>query len=325
MEVNMVTAIKLALQQEMQLDEKVVVLGEDVGVDGGVFRATDGLIQEFGEKRVMDTPLAESGIVGVSIGLALFGLKPVAEIQFSGFMYQAFHQIASHMSKIRNRTRSSFSVPMVIRSPYGAGIRALEEHSESTESLYSHIPGIKVVIPSSPRDAKGLLASAINDSDPVIFLEPMKLYRAFKEEVSQDQFFEEIGKAKIVFEGSDLTVVSWGTMLQRCKSVVEELAREGHSIELIDLRTIKPLDTKTLQESVEKTGRIVVVEEAHKSFGPGAEIIARISENCFYNLEAPVKRLSGFDVPVPFFKREDYYMPDKKRIKNELLETLLTK
>jgi pyruvate dehydrogenase E1 component beta subunit len=297
----------------MERDPDVVVLGEDVGIDGGVFRATDGLIKEFGENRIIDTPLSESGIVGVAIGLALYGLKPVAEIQFEGFLYPALDQIISHVGRIRNRSRGRFHVPLVVRFPYGGGIRAPEHHSDSPEALLVHTPGIKVVIPSTPYDAKGLLTSAIRDPDPVLFMEPKRIYRAIVEDVPEDDYTVPLGDAKIVGEGTDVTVISWGAMMRPSMEAAENV-KDRISVEVVDLRTLSPMDTATIARSAEKTGRAVVVHEAPRTAGLGAEITAIINENAFLSLEAPIERVTGFDVPFPQHKLENYYLPNTKRI-----------
>jgi pyruvate dehydrogenase E1 component beta subunit len=312
-QLNLVGAVRLALKQEMERDPDVVVLGEDVGVDGGVFRATEGLIKEFGENRVIDTPLSESGIVGVAIGLALYGLKPVAEIQFEGFLYPALDQIISHVGRIRNRSRGRFHVPLVIRFPYGGGIRAPEHHSDSPEALLVHTPGIKVVTPSTPYDAKGLLTSAIRDPDPVLFMEPKRIYRAIVEDVPEDDYTVPLGEAKVVREGTDVTLVSWGAMV-RYSNEAAETVKDRISVEVIDLRTLSPMDTETITKSVEKTGRAVVVHEAPRTAGLGAEITAVINETAFLSLEAPIERVTGFDVPFPQHKLENYYLPNTERI-----------
>ncbi|MBU1651211.1 alpha-ketoacid dehydrogenase subunit beta, partial [bacterium] len=276
---NMVKAINLALEQEMAKDDSVVVLGEDVGVDGGVFRVTDGLIDKYGEARVMDTPLAESGIIGTSIGMALAGMRPVCEMQFSGFSYLITHQLEGHASRYRSRSMGAFTVPLVVRMPYGGGVRALEHHSESREGLYSTIPGVKVVMPSGPRNARALMVAAIRDDDPVVFMEPKHSYRAFKEEVPEEEEIMEIGKAEIVQEGTDLTVIAWGAMLHRTMKVVEEAQEKlNKSIEVIDLLTVSPMDGNAIAESVKKTGRAVIVQEAPRSMGIASEIIARIND-----------------------------------------------
>lgn len=320
---NMVQAINLALSQEMAKDDSVIVLGEDVGVDGGVFRVTEGLLDAYGEQRVIDTPLAESGIVGTSIGMALAGLKPVAEMQFSGFSYLMFHQWEGHATRYRSRSHGQFNVPMVIRLPYGGGVRALEHHSESREAFYAHAPGSKVVIPSSPRTARALMIAAIRDPDPVVYMEPKHSYRAFKEEVPEEEEVLEIGKARIVQPGEDLTVVSYGAMMRSTLKAVSEVAEErGRSIEVIDLLSISPLDGDTVVESVRKTGRCVIVQEAPRSFSLSAELIARINDHALLHLEAPVKRVTNYDVVTPYFGREKPYIPTVGRIRRGLLETL---
>jgi len=313
-QLNMVEALNLALKQEMARDKNVIVIGEDVGKDGGVFRVTEGLLEKFGDSRVFDTPLAESGIVGSAIGLAVNGFKPVAEIQFDGFTYPAFDQIISHLARIRTRSRGRFSCPVVIRFPFSGGIHAPEHHSESPEALYVHIPGIKVVIPSSPSDAKGLLVAAIRDEDPVIFMEPKKIYRSIKEEVQENEYVVPLGKARIIVEGSQVTLISWGAMVVKCIEAVNELAKKGVSVELIDLRTLSPLDKEAIVNSVKKTGRCVVVQEAPRTCGFGAEIVALINENAFLNLQAPILRVTGFDTPMPLYKLEEYYLPNSARI-----------
>ncbi len=318
---SMVEAINGCLRQEMELDKSIIVMGEDVGVDGGVFRVTDGLYSKFGRERVMDTPLSESGIIGVAIGMAALGLRAVPEIQFQGFEYNAYHQIVQHAARLRNRTRGSFNVPMVIRLPYSGGIRALEHHSESLETVYIHIPGLKVVCPSSPYEAKGLLAASLKDPDTVLYFEPKRLYRAFKEEVPEDRYEIELGKAHVLKEGNDVTLVSWGAMTYVCKDAVAEAESQGISVEHIDLRTLSPCDWDTIIASVTKTGRCVVVHEAVKTLGFGAEIAARIMEKAFLSLEAPVKRVTAWDITVPYPKLEDYYFPDKKRILKGIVET----
>jgi pyruvate dehydrogenase E1 component beta subunit len=308
---NMVQAINLALIQEMEKDERVMLLGEDVGANGGVFRVTEGLQKRFGAKRVVDTPLAESGIIGTAIGLAMGGLRPVPEIQFDGFLGPAYDQICSHAARMRTRTRGAFPVPLTIRVPVGGGIHAPELHSDSPEAIYAHTPGLKVVMPSSPYDAKGLLVASIRDPDPVMFFEPKRIYRAFREEVPEDEYVLPIGKARTVCEGNDLTVVSWGASVVQCMQAIE---KSGKSIELIDLRTIYPFDVEAVETSVRKTGRCVVVHEAPLTCGFGAEISARIMERCFLHLEAPVQRVAGFDTIMPYYKLELDYMPDAARI-----------
>jgi pyruvate/2-oxoglutarate/acetoin dehydrogenase E1 component len=308
---NVVDAVKSALRNELKKDKRVLVMGEDVGKNGGVFRCTDGLFDEFGPDRLIDTPLSETGIMSTAIGLAVNGMRPVAEFQFSGFIYGPFDQLISHAAKIRNRSRGRFSCPLVVRTPFGGGIRALELHCDSVEAIMAHVPGLKVVIPSHPYDAKGLLISAIRDPDPVIFLEPMRIYRAIKEEVPDKEFSVPLGKAKVVQEGSDLTVVSYGAMLKYTR---EALDKSDYSAEVIDVRTIKPLDTETIINSVKKTGRCVIVNEAPKTCGFAAEIIARINEGAFFSLEAPIERVTGYDAAFPMAKLENYYLPSEKRI-----------
>lgn len=308
---NLVEAINQGLYQEMERDENVVILGEDVGVDGGVFRVTDGLLKKFGSKRVIDTPLAESGIVGMSIGMAMYGLKPVAEIQFEGFIMPALDQIISHAARMRNRSRGRFSCPLVIRSPFGGMVKALEHHSDSPETYFVHTPGVKVVIPSRPYDAKGLIIAAIRDPDPVVFFEPKRIYRAIKEEVPEKSYTIEIGKAQIRKEGTQVTVISWGAMVRECEKALEKVNVDA---ELIDLRTLSPLDTKTIINSVKKTGRVVVVQEAQRTLGLASEIIALINDHALLDLEAPVERITGFDTIVPLAKLEEYYSPSVERI-----------
>ncbi|NMB04425.1 MAG: alpha-ketoacid dehydrogenase subunit beta, partial [Tissierellia bacterium] len=316
--INIVQAVQQALQNEMALDSTVVVYGEDVGVEGGVFRATAGLQQEFGEGRAFDTPLAESAIVGTAVGMAINGFKPVVEMQFMGFIYPAVNQIVSHVARFRNRTRGQRHLPMVIRAPYGGGIRALEHHSESTEAMFAHIPGLKVVIPSTPYDAKGLLIAAIHDPDPVLFLEPKRIYRAFKQEVPEDAYTLPIGKAKVIQSGDDVTVVTWGAMVPDVQKAVAGL--NDISVEVIDLRTISPMDRETIVASVEKTGRILIVHEAAKSFGAGAEIMAIVNEKAFLSLEAPPTRLTGFDTIFPLPRGEEHYLPSQARIQQKIRE-----
>jgi len=320
---TMVQALNMALRQEMEKDDRVVVLGEDVGVDGGVFRITDGLIDQFGDKRSLDTPLAESAIVGMSIGMAIYGLRPVCEIQFSGFSYHNFHQIENHASRYRWRSQGRYHVPMVLRAPYSGGVRALEHHSESREIYYAHMPGIKMVIPSGPRNARSLLISAIRDPDPVIFFESKALYRAFREEVPEDEETLPIGKSQIVRQGSDLTMISYGAMMRPTLEAASELEKnDGVQAEVIDLLTISPLDDETFVRSVKKTGRAIVVHEAPRSFGPGAEIAARLVEKAFFYLEAPISRVTGFDTIIPLFSREKSYIPGVQRILREAKKIL---
>ena len=312
---TMVQALNLALKQEMEKDDRVIVLGEDVGRDGGVFRVTEGLVDQFGEQRVLDTPLAEAGIVGMSIGMAAFGLRPVCEIQFSGFSYQAFHQTENHAARLRWRSQGRFSVPMVLRMPYSGGVRALEHHSESREVYYAHTPGLKMVIPSGPRNARALLVSAIRDPDPVVFYESKALYRAFREEVPEEEETFPIGKSQIVREGSDITLVSYGSMMRPTLEAAEILKeKETVEAEVVDLLTLSPLDDSLFTESVRKTGRAVIIHEAPRSYGPGAEIVAKLVDKSFYYLEAPIARVTGFDVVIPLFSRESHYIPNAQRI-----------
>jgi pyruvate dehydrogenase E1 component beta subunit len=313
----MVRAINLALKEEMGRDSRVVILGEDVGKDGGVFRTTEGLYDEFGPERLIDTPLSESGIIGTAIGMAVYGLRPVAEIQFMGFIYSAFDQIFSHAARIRYRSRGRYTCPMVIRTPYGGGVKALELHSESTEAFFSHMPGIKVVVPSTPYHAKGLLISSIRDPDPVIFLEPTRLYRLIKEDVPEGEYTIPLEKARIVQDGKDVTLISWGSMLQRTLQAVE-----GYDAEVIDLMTLQPFDEETVLNSVKKTGRVVIVHEAPKTGGFGAEISATIAEEAILYLKAPILRVTGYDVIIPLPKLEDYYLPSVERIRKALDEVL---
>jgi len=318
---NMVQAINQALQQEMQVDDSVIVLGEDVGVDGGVFRVTDGLLAEFGPARVIDTPIAESGIVGSSIGMAIAGLKPVAEIQFEGFSYPALDQLISHASRMRSRSRGRFHVPLVIRMPHGGRVNALEHHSESPETHFVHTPGLKCVIPSTPYDAKGLLLAAIRDPDPVIFLEPKKLYRLFRQEVPEGPYTIPLGKASVVHEGEDITIIAYGSLVHDALQAAESLS-EKYKVEVIDLRSLSPLDKDTILKSVIKTGRCIVVHEAPKTLGMASEIIAILNEHALYDLQAPVARLTGYDTIVPLPKLEKYYQPSQQKIMAKIHEVM---
>jgi pyruvate dehydrogenase E1 component beta subunit len=320
---TMVEALNLALAQEMEKDQTVILLGQDIGQDGGVFRVTDQLVEQFGSERVIDTPLAEASIIGMSIGMAIYGLKPVCEIQFSGFSYQNFHQLENHAARMRWRTQGRLTVPMVMRAPYGGGVRALEHHSESREAYWAHTPGLKVVIPSGPRNARALLASAIRDPDPVIFYEPKALYRAFREEVPKEPECLPLGKAHIAKTGEDVTLISYGAMMRPTLEAAEMLEKDGVEAEVIDLLTLSPLDTKVLSESVKKTGRCVVVHEAPKSFGPAAEIATRIMEEAFFYLEAPIERVTGYDIVIPYFSREKDFIPDAPRIVTATRKTLI--
>ena len=320
---TMVQAINLALMQEMERDDDVLVLGEDIGVDGGVFRVTDGLLAKFGDQRVVDTPRAEGAIVGMAIGMAIYGLKPVPEIQFSGFSFQSFHQIENHAARYRARTRGRYHIQMVVRMPYGGGVRALEHHSESEEAYYAHTPGLKIVIPSSPRSARALLISAIRDPDTVIFFEPKALYHAIKEEVPVAEEMWPIGKARVVREGKNLTLIAYGAMLHRCLEVAERVhAEDGAEVEVIDLLSISPMDTETIAASARKTGRVVVAHEAQRSFGVGAEVMARVVETAFLQLQAPVRRVTAFDIVYPGFARERGWLPGPDRVLRAVRETL---
>jgi pyruvate dehydrogenase E1 component beta subunit len=320
---NMVKALNLALLQEMERDEDVLVMGEDVGVDGGVFRVTEDLHRTFGSKRVIDSPLAEAAIIGAGVGMALYGLKPVCEIQFSGFAFQCFHQIENHAARYRMRSQGRFHVPMVIRMPYGGGVRALEHHSESEEQFYAHIPGLKMVIPSGPRNARALLVSAIRDPDPVVFFEHKGLYHAAREEVPDEIETLPLGRAQVVREGRDLTLIAYGALLRVAREAADTLAEEdGVQCEVLDLLTISPLDRETIVASVSRTGRAVIVHEAARSFGPGAEIAASIMDGAFLSLEAPVARVAAWDVPFPGFAREKASVPDLPRVLAAVRETL---
>ena len=317
---TLVQAVRDGLKGEMQRDDEVVVMGEDVGENGGVFRATEGLHEEFGDERVIDTPLAESGIIGAAVGMAAYGMKPVPEIQFSGFMYPGFDQIVSHAARFRTRSRGRFTVPMVLRAPYGGGIRAPEHHSESKEAFYTHEAGLQVVVPSTPYDAKGLLAASIRDPDPVVFLEPKLIYRAFREEVPDDDYTVDLGEAAVRREGEDVSLFTWGAMTRPSLDAAEGVAEEGIDVEVVDLRTLSPMDVETIVESFKRTGRAVVVHEAPKTGGLAGEITATIQEEALYYQEAPVERVTGFDVPYPLYALEDYYMPEDARIEDAIRE-----
>lgn len=313
-EITMVQAIDLALARAMSEDPRVIVLGEDVGADGGVFRATDGLLARFGAERVIDTPVAEVGIAGVSIGLAAQGFRPVAEIQFTGFVYSTLDQMVNHASRLRTRTRGRLSCPMVLRSPCGGGIRAIEHHSESPEAMFAHIPGLRTVVPSSPRRAYGLLLAAIRDPDPVVFLEPTRLYRAAKEEVADDSVALPLDRAFVLCEGADISIIAWGGMVPEALDAAAELAQRGISAEVIDVATLKPLDADTIVTSVSKTGRCVIVHEAPRTGGYGGEIAAQIAERALTSLIAPIERVTGYDTVMPLPRLEDAYLPNAARI-----------
>ena len=318
---TLVDAINEGLEQEMSRDSRIVLLGEDVGHNGGVFRVTEGLQKIFGKDRVIDTPLAESGIMGTAIGLAMAGMRPIPEIQFEGFLGPAYDQLTNHAARYRTRTRGAVTIPLTVRVPVGGGIHAPELHSDSPEAIYAHTPGLKVVMPSTPYDAKGLLLSAIRDPDPVVFFEPKRVYRSFREEVPEGDYTIPIGQAKVVSEGTDLTLVTWGASVFECLAAIDKMP-EDVSIELIDLRTIYPIDTDTIIQSVQKTGRCVIVHEAPKTCGFGAELSAIIQEHCFLHLKAPVQRVAGFDTVMPYYKLELEYLPDSKRISESVAQTL---
>ncbi|MEA4868489.1 MAG: alpha-ketoacid dehydrogenase subunit beta [Bacteroidia bacterium] len=315
---NMVNAINDALDIKLAEDKNVIVYGEDVGVEGGVFRVTEGLQKKYGQERVFDSPLAESGIVGTAVGMAIAGLRPVVEMQFCGFIYPAFNQIISHASRIRNRSRGLMETPIVIRMPYGGGINALEHHSESMEAIFGHIPGLKVVAPSTPHDAKGMLIAAIESNDTILFMEPKRIYRAIKQEVADGKYTIPLGKANVVSQGKDVTVVAYGAMVREVQKAMVMAKEAGISVELIDLRSIYPIDRETIAKSVRKTGRIITVTEGPRSYGVGSEISQIAIEEAFLNLEAPPARVSGYDVIVPLPKGEHHYMQDPYKILYEI-------
>ncbi|MDD4150276.1 MAG: alpha-ketoacid dehydrogenase subunit beta [Bacteroidales bacterium] len=319
---NMVNAINDALDIKLREDKNVIVYGEDVGVEGGVFRVTEGLQKKYGVERVFDSPLAESAIAGTAVGMSIAGLKPVIEMQFSGFANPAFNQIVSHVSRMRNRSRGKYTSDMVIRMPYGGGINALEHHSESIEAIWAHIPGLKVVIPSTPHDAKGLMIAAIESPDPVFFMEPKRIYRAIKQEVDEGKFSIPIGKAKVLQKGTDITVVAYGAMIREVQKAAVRAKKDNISVEIIDLRTIYPIDRETIAESVKKTGRLLTVHEAIKTFGVAAEVSSIAIEEAFLHLEAPPMRLTGYDVIVPLPKGEHHFMISPERIYYEILRTV---
>lgn len=319
---TIVQAINNALDIKLAEDKTVVVFGEDVGVEGGVFRVTENLQKKYGVERVFDTPIAESGIVGTGLGMAVSGLRPVVELQFDGFTYPAFNQLISNVSRMYNRSRGAYKAPMVVRFPYGGGINAVEHHSESPEALYSHIPGLKVVVPSTPHDAKGLMIAAIESDDPIIFMEPKRIYRAIKQEVSDEKFTIPIGKAKVLTEGTDVTIIAFGAMIRECQKAMVMANKAGISVELIDLRTIYPIDKETIVNSIKKTGKVIIVAEAPTSFSVGAELMAIANEDAFLYLEAPPKRVMGFDTIVPMAKGEHFYMITPDRIFYEIERTV---
>ncbi len=322
-QLTMVEALNRALDYKMASDDRICLMGEDIGVNGGVFRVTRGLLDKYGPNRVLDMPLAECGIIGTAVGMAIYGLRPVAEIQFSGFTVQAFDQIEQNMARYRNRTRGRYPISMVMRAPYGGGIRAVEHHSESREAYWAHTPGLKVVIPSGPRNAHALLSAAIDDPDPVVFYEPKSVYRAFREEVPDQPDPIEIGRSQVVRDGGDLTLVAYGAMMRRTLEAADDLTEQhGVESEIIDLLSISPMDTETLVTSVTKTGRCVIVHEGPRTCGVAAEIIARLNEHAFDRLLAPPKRVTGFDIHFPYFQCEEHYLPDAGSIVAAALETL---
>ncbi|NKB47256.1 MAG: alpha-ketoacid dehydrogenase subunit beta [Legionellales bacterium] len=321
-EITLVEAVNQALHYEMRHDDDVVVMGEDVALNGGVFRATVGLLEQFGEQRVLDTPLAESMIAGLAIGMGTQGLKPVAEFQFMGFIYPAINQIINHAARMRNRTRGRLTCPLVFRAPCGGGIRAPEHHSESTEALFAHIPGLRVVIPSSPTRAYGLLLAAIRDPDPVIFLEPKRIYRLIKHDVMDNGEALPLDTCFILREGTDITLVSWGASVHETMQAADQLATQGIHAEVIDVATVKPLDIDTISKSVAKTGRLVIVHEAARSGGIGAEIAAEIAERNLMDILAPIQRVTGFDTIMPYFQLEQHYIPSVDRILQAVHQTL---
>jgi pyruvate dehydrogenase E1 component beta subunit len=321
-DITMVEAIRLALARAMADDASVVLLGQDIGRNGGVFRVTEGLQQQFGDLRVIDTPLAEAVIAGAAVGMAAGGLHPVAEIQFMGFIYSTMDQLINHAARLRNRTRGRLTCPMVLRAPFGAGIHAPEHHSESMEALFAHVPGLRVVIPSSPARAYGLLLASILDPDPVVFLEPKRIYRALRETVADDGGALPLDRCFVLREGTDITLVSWGAMLVETQAAADTLAERGYRAEVVDVATLKPLDMPTIAASVKKTGRAVIIHEAPGNGGFGAEIAARLAEDQLADLLAPVARVTGFDTPVPLPRLEDLYLPDSGRIVDAALAAL---
>ncbi len=321
-EMTLIKAINHTLDLAMSRNDKIIIIGEDVGRDGGVFRATEGLVNKYGESRVIDSPIAEAGIVGAAVGMSINGLKPVVEIQFSGFIYPAWQEIVSHVSRMRTRSRGRFTCPIVIRTPNGGGINALEHHSESMEAMYAHIPGLITVTPSSPKDAKGLLLAALESPDPVLFLEPIKIYRAFKEEVPDEYYTIPLGKAAVVQTGTQITLISWGAMVHTVIEASREAARKGISCEIIDLRTIMPWDVETVIASVKKTGRCVIVHEATRTGGFAGEIIATINEQALLSLQAPIARVTGYDIVFPYYRNEKRQLPTVDRVLDAISATV---
>lgn len=319
---TMVEAIALALSRAMESDNSVVLLGEDIGINGGVFRATNGLLEKFGEQRVIDSPLAETMIAGLAVGMSAQGMKPVIEAQFMGFIYPMVEQIICHASRMRHRTRGRLSCPMVLRAPFGGGIHAPEHHSESTEAIFAHMPGVRVVIPSSPARAYGLLLAAIRDPDPVIFLEPKRIYRLNREEVKDNGEDLPLDVCFVLRDGSDITLVTWGSMIKETLEAADELAQQGISAEVIDVATISPLDMETIVESVQKTGRCVIIHEAARMCGVGAEIAAGLADTAIFHLHAPIKRVTGYDSIMPLYRMEKQYMPGVKRILGAVMEVM---
>lgn len=322
-QLNIIEALNQAMALELERDSRVVILGQDIGKNGGVFRVTDGLQARFGENRVFDTPLAESGIIGTALGMAINGMRPIAEIQFAGFMYVSMNQLVSQAARMRFRSAGLYTCPMVIRAPFGGGVRTPEMHSDSLEGIFLQTPGLKVVLPSNPYDAKGLLAAAIDDPDPVIFLENIKLYRTSRQEVPAERYTIPLGQAATLQEGSDLTIISYGAMIPVCLEAAKQVKEQtGANLEIIDLRTIWPLDEETIVNSVTKTGRAVVVHEAPLAGGVSAELVGVINDNCLYSLLKPVARVTGYDVPFPPPGLEDQYLPTVNRVKRAILTTL---
>ncbi len=321
-EVNLAQALNSALGTALDSDDRVVLIGEDIGRTGGVFRITDGLQERFGAKRVFDTPVAESGIVGAAFGMAIAGMRPVAELQFMGFSYPAYDQIINHVARIRNRSDHRFTAPLVIRIPFGGGIGAAEHHSESVEAIYAHVPGLKVVVPSTPYDAKGLMLAAIEDPDPVIFLEPIRLYRAIKEDIPEIYYTVDIGKVRVEREGDDMTLISWGAMMKETRAAATELENQGVSVEVLDLHTLSPLDADGIVTSVEKTGRAVVVHEAPRTGGFGAEVASIIQERALYSMSSPVMRVTGWDTIFPLKRSEGHYLPSSDQIVAAAMKSL---
>lgn len=321
-ELNVAQALNQALDTALESDERVLLLGEDIGRTGGVFRITDGLLEKYGAQRVYDTPVAESGIVGAAFGLAIAGMRPVAELQFMGFSYPAYDQIINHVARIRNRSNHRFTAPLVIRIPFGGGIGAAEHHSESAEAIYAHIPGLKVVVPSTPHDAKGLLLAAIEDPDPVVVLEPIRLYRAVKEDVPDIYYTTAIGKVRVEREGEDITLISWGAMMKETRAAATMIEQEGGSVEVLDLHTLSPLDADGIVDSVNKTGRAIVIHEAPRTGGLGGEIAAIVQERCLYSLLGPVRRITGPDTIFPLKRSEGHYLPSIEQIVKTAMRAL---